>query len=140
MLSRVASRTEDRAQNPASASPSTGPVDEAMEHAQRVQRVVLEERSVFLEEFNALSRQVKKAELTLRDISSLSQMFTEQVLQQGRQIEQLYEDALRATLHIEKGNEQLRKTVDVKRSSRLYLLVFIAVATFGVLFLDWFYG
>ena len=61
--------------------------------ATTVQQLVLEERSFLLEEFGALSSQVRNAESTLMDISHLSQMFTEQVLKQGQQIEQMYMDA-----------------------------------------------
>lgn len=102
--------------------------------------MVQEERSFLLEQFGALSHEVKQAESSIQEISQLSQLFTEQVLKQGHQIEQLYMDAVRATLNIERGNKELSKALDVRKSGRIFLIAYIFLATAGMLFMDWFYS
>lgn len=84
--------------------------------------------------------QVRRAEGTLQDISQLSQLLTDQVLTQSHTIELLYRDAMAATYNIARGNTELKKTVEVRKSARLYLAVYFIIAAFGVLFLDFYHS
>ena len=63
-------------------------------------------------------------------------LFT-QVMHQAEQIEQLYSQAVRATVNIDSGNVHLKKAIRHNASARLYVLVLLLVASFGLLFLDW---
>lgn len=45
--------------------------------------------------------------------------------------------AVDASQNIGSANVQLHKTIKVNASSRKYLLVFLLVASLGLLFLDW---
>jgi t-SNARE complex subunit (syntaxin) len=48
--------------------------------------------------------------------------------------------AVEATLNLEKGNASLRKAIDYNKAARMYVLFLLLAATFGILFLDWWYS
>lgn len=53
--------------------------------------------------------QVREAEKTVVEIASLNQLLASKVLEQGREIESLYELAMEATMFVDRGNKELRK-------------------------------
>ena len=74
----------------------------------------------------------------MREISTLNQMLSTAVMQQVESIETLYNNALEATQHIVQGNVNIRKTIEVNRSTRKYVFVLLLVASLLLLFFDWF--
>ncbi len=57
---------------------------------------------------------------------------------QAEQIEALYAEAVEASSYITRGNVELRKTIEVNRSSQKYVIVLLLVAAGLLLFFDWF--
>lgn len=53
--------------------------------------------------------QVREAEKTVVEIASLNQLLASKVLEQGREIENLYDLAIEATMFVDRGNKELRK-------------------------------
>ena len=85
----------------------------------------------------ARTNQVQQVEKTVREITAMQQMVSTAVMQQAEQIEQLYNAAVEATFNVTRGNEEVRKTIAVNRSSTLYLVVLLLVAAAMLLFFDW---
>lgn len=80
---------------------------------------------------------VREAERTVFEIANLNHVFATKVLEQAREIEVLYELAVEATGHVERGNRELRK---MKRRGPVLQYGFAAFAVFltlAILFLDW---
>lgn len=86
------------------------------------------------------TQQSAQIEATMRHVSTLNQMISTAVMAQADMIEQLYNDAVKATHHISRGNVQLKKTIALNRSSRNWVLVLSVVAGLLLLFFDWFYS
>jgi hypothetical protein len=72
------------------------------------------------------------------EMTALSHLFSTRVLQQAQQIEQLYNQAVEATMYIKKGNTELRKTVDRNSDGRIFIILFFVIMILAVLFLDWY--
>lgn len=98
-----------------------------------------ESRALF-DELNDLSRGVKDTEKMMHEIAALNQMFSAQVLSQAEQIEFVYASAVEASMNIDHGNKQLRKTIKMNTSTRKYVLAILLLASFGLLFFHWFYS
>ena len=81
--------------------------------------------------------QVAQVERTVREITAMEQMISTAVMEQAEAIEQLYNVAVDATTHIKRGNEELRKTIAVNRSSTLYLVVMLLTASAMLVLFDW---
>ncbi|KXZ41617.1 hypothetical protein GPECTOR_360g130 [Gonium pectorale] len=123
----------------------------------QVQEVETENRAL-LERLTATRNAAVGVERAVRDVAALNQMFSSAVLAQpihppvhpparppagapetkAETIEGIYMAAVEATHNITAGNESLRKTVDVNRSTTRYVLVLLLVATLSLLFFDWF--
>ncbi len=76
-------------------------------------------------------------ERSVREITTMQQMISTAVMEQAEAIEQLYNVAVEATTHIKRGNEEVRKTIAVNRSSTLYIVVMLLVASLMLLLFDW---
>jgi syntaxin 18 len=86
------------------------------------------------------SQQAFQIERTVREITTLNQMISTAVMEQAEQIEELYNNAVEATYHVQRGNKDLKKTLALNKSSTLYLAVFMLLVTFIILFMHWFYS
>ena len=65
-------------------------------------------------------------------------MFTEKVLEQKDNIDQIQSHAVATTENVRDGNEELRKAIQRNASIRVYILFFLIVMSFSLLFLDWY--
>eukprot|EP00890_Picochlorum_soloecismus_P002208 jgi/Picsp_1/2989/NSC_01212-R1_origin recognition complex subunit 2 len=91
-------------------------------------------------ELMSLSDQVQEAERSVREIASLNVAFSAAIFQQAEQIETLYKEAIQATENIDQGNVQLRKTVQVNKSSRKCLFILLFSFSIALLLFDWWYS
>jgi hypothetical protein len=91
-------------------------------------------------DLRASGQQAQQVESTMRHITTLNQMISTAVMEQAEMIEQLYNNALDATHNITRGNKELKKTIELNRSSRNWVLVLSVVAALLLLFFDWFYS
>jgi len=104
------------------------------------QQMIQEESQALFEELTHLSGRVNTTEKMMQEISTLNQMLSTQIMGQSEQIEQIYSDAVQASLNMTTGNKHLKKAVDYSRSTRKYILVMLIVASFVLLFFDRFYS
>eukprot|EP00252_Welwitschia_mirabilis_P017214 TRINITY_DN3818_c0_g1_i2.p1 TRINITY_DN3818_c0_g1~~TRINITY_DN3818_c0_g1_i2.p1 ORF type:complete len:314 (-),score=59.99 TRINITY_DN3818_c0_g1_i2:94-1035(-) len=97
-----------------------------------------EETRALQVELTNLMDAVEETEAKMIEMSALNHLFSTHVLQQAQQIEYLYEQAVQATENVSKGNEELTKAIDRNRSSRTFILLFLAILPLSLLFLDWY--
>ncbi|KAK3807733.1 MAG: hypothetical protein J3Q66DRAFT_356303 [Benniella sp.] len=104
-----------------------------------------EQRQLFEQENENLVRkletelnQVRQLESSMMEISSLHSTIQERLEMQTLQTTRLHEEALTAIGHIDAGNEYLIKAGKRNSSTRKWVLFFLIVASFVLLFLDWY--
>ncbi|KAH7672220.1 syntaxin 18 protein [Dioscorea alata] len=110
---------------------SSGPV--------RIQDQLLDDETRALQvELTSLLDAVQETEKRMVEMSALNHLMSTHVLQQAQQIEQLYEQAVEATMNVERGNKELSQAIQRNSSSRTFLVLFLFVLTFSIIFLDWY--
>ncbi|BDA47671.1 Syntaxin-18 [Coccomyxa sp. Obi] len=107
---------------------------------QEQQQLIEEENRALVQQLMSLNQGATSIETTMRELATLNQMFSGQVFHQAQQIEQIYEQAVQATLNVDRGNVQLQKAIKVGGSARSILFWFFIIAAASLLFLDWFYS
>ena len=85
-----------------------------------------------------LKDNVQQIQSQVVKISELQEVFTDKVLQQKDDIDQIAAHAVAATENVRDGNEELRKAIQRNASIRVYILFFLIVMSFSLLFLDWY--
>ena len=105
---------------------------------QQQQQEFVNDSEALVAELVDISRGTQRAESKIVELSALSSMFANVVSKQSQQIERVYAEALKSTKFLEVGNVEMRKTISRRRSGSSYMAFVFFVATFAVLFLDWF--
>ncbi|KAJ0980928.1 hypothetical protein J5N97_009183 [Dioscorea zingiberensis] len=105
----------------------------------RTQDQLLDDETRALQvELTSLLDAVQETETKMVEMSALNHLMSTHVLQQAQQIEQLYEQAVAATMNVERGNKELSQAIQRNNSSKTFLILFMVVLTFSILFLDWY--
>ena len=73
------------------------------------------------------------------EISNLNHLFASKVEQQGAEVEMLYANAEQTAENLVRGNAYIDSASKHSRDFRLAVLTFLLVASFGLLFLDYYY-
>lgn len=110
----------------------------SQERQQQQQQEFVNDSDALVAELVEVSRGAQRAENKIVELSALSSMFANVVSKQSQQIEQIYTEALKTTKFLEMGNVEMRKTISRRRSGSNYMAFVLFIATFAVLFLDWF--
>jgi syntaxin 18 len=110
----------------------------SQERQQQQQQEFVNDSDAMVAELVEVSRGAQSAENKVVELSALSSMFANVVSKQSQQIEQIYTEALKTTKFLETGNVEMRKTISRRRSGSNYMAFVLFIATFAVLFLDWF--
>ncbi|KAI9496245.1 hypothetical protein BDB00DRAFT_809622 [Zychaea mexicana] len=114
------------------------PAFQVDELSQEQMQMLEKENSTMLEELNNTLNQVKNAEKALLEISTLQNELTTHLAAQTAQTDRLYADAIASTERIEQGNVQLIQSRERNRGTRHFTLFFLLMASFVLLFLDWY--
>ncbi|CAK0783174.1 hypothetical protein CVIRNUC_006373 [Coccomyxa viridis] len=104
------------------------------------QQALEQENQALVSELSSLNQSARSIESTLRELAQLSQMFSAQVMHQAEQIEQLYSQAVKATVYTEKGNVSLGRAIRASGSASQLLIWFIIFFAMAILFFDWFHS
>ncbi|XP_042485213.1 syntaxin-81 [Macadamia integrifolia] len=105
----------------------------------RVQQQLLDDETRALQvELASLLDAVQGTETKMVEMSALNHLMATHVLQQSKQIEYLYDQAVEATKNVDMGNKELSQAIQRNSSGRTFLLLFLFVLTFSILFLDWY--
>ena len=85
-----------------------------------------------------MADQAKEAETRMLEISNLSHLFASKVEQQSSEVELLYQHAEATAENLVRGNAYIDSASRHARDFRLIVLTFLLVATFALIFLDWY--
>lgn len=96
------------------------------------------ENEEFYKQMNDTLDQVRQAERTLYQLSKMIGVMSSKITEQETQVEELYSMAFDSTANIQQGNQHLRKAIERGEGSRFMSLFIIALASFALLFLDWY--
>lgn len=116
------------------------PVDGVLEDtlsAEQIQQFEAEE-SALLKLTQSDLESLKLAESSLLEISSLQSQLAMHLTQQAELTDKLWEEAVGVTGKVEEGNVQLRKARERNRESRVWLLIFLMMASGTLVFLDYY--
>ena len=72
-----------------------------------------QENAALYQEMNSMSEEVKKVEIQVVEIAKLQEVFTEKILEQDAQIDQIATTVIGTTENIIDGNEEIRKAMSV---------------------------
>ncbi|XP_026555805.1 syntaxin-18 [Pseudonaja textilis] len=89
-------------------------------------------------EMNSLFDEVRQIEGKVVEISRLQEIFTEKVLQQETEIDNIHQIVVGATENIKEGNEDIREAIKNNAGFRVWILFFLVMCSFSLLFLDWY--
>ncbi|TPX34824.1 hypothetical protein SmJEL517_g02551 [Synchytrium microbalum] len=105
------------------------------------QRMLLEaENERVLAELEGQTDQVRLATQSLREISELQNMLGRHLAVQQETISTIHSEAIQATQDMQDANKVLVSAKKTMGSARLWVIVFLLMASFCLLFLDWFYS
>jgi syntaxin 18 len=96
------------------------------------------ENDTLLESMNTTLNTVLRAEKSLLEISQLQSTLIAHLATQTEAIELLYDEAIETVADLDRANTQLRKAKERGKEGRLYLVVFLIMASLTLLFLDWY--
>ncbi|XP_059403407.1 syntaxin-18-like [Carassius carassius] len=91
-------------------------------------------------EMNSLLDEVRQIEGKVVEISRLQEIFSEKVLQQETEIDNIHQLVVGATENVKEGNEDIREAIKNNAGFRVWILFFLVMCSFSLLFLDWYDG
>ncbi|XP_040275043.1 syntaxin-18 [Bufo bufo] len=97
-----------------------------------------QENQRLVSEMNNLCDEVRQIEGKVVEISRLQEIFTEKVLQQETEIDNIHQLVVGATEDIKEGNEDIREAIKNNAGFRVWILFFLVMCSFSLLFLDWY--
>lgn len=97
-----------------------------------------QENQRLVSEMNSLFDEVRQIEGKVVEISRLQEIFTEKVLQQETEIDNIHQLVVGATEDIKEGNEDIREAIKNNAGFRVWILFFLVMCSFSLLFLDWY--
>ncbi|KAM4709159.1 LOW QUALITY PROTEIN: syntaxin-18 [Discoglossus pictus] len=97
-----------------------------------------QENQRLVSEMNSLFDEVRQIEGKVVEISRLQEIFTEKVLQQETEIDNIHQLVVGATENIKEGNEDIREAIKNNAGFRVWILFFLVMCSFSLLFLDWY--
>lgn len=97
-----------------------------------------QENQRLIGEMNSLFDEVRQIEGKVVEISRLQEIFTEKVLQQEAEIDNIHQLVVGATENIKEGNEDIREAIKNNAGFRVWILFFLVMCSFSLLFLDWY--
>ncbi|OXU17045.1 hypothetical protein TSAR_008199, partial [Trichomalopsis sarcophagae] len=89
-------------------------------------------------ELTTLSEEVKQIETKVVHITELQEFFTQRVLEQNKNLEQVFTTVVESTENVKEANEYIRKAIQRNAGLRVWILFFLLVMSFTLIFLDWY--
>ncbi|XP_053724398.1 syntaxin-18 [Synchiropus splendidus] len=97
-----------------------------------------QENQRLVSEMNSLVNEVRQIEGKVVDIARLQEIFSEKVLQQETEIDNIHQLVVGATENVKEGNEDIREAIKNNAGFRVWILFFLVMCSFSLLFLDWY--
>lgn len=102
-----------------------------------IQALALENSQIH-DELITLDDEVKLIGKKVVQISKLQEMFTEKVMEQAVDLDNLHETAIKSSENVREGNDLIRDAMMRNASTRVFILFYIITLGFSILFLDWY--
>ncbi|CAG8527536.1 2886_t:CDS:2 [Paraglomus occultum] len=116
-----------------------GREDDFEESLSAEQKMMLDMENVsILKELETTLDQVTQAERALMEISTLQSVLSNHLAVQTQQTDRLYAEAVATSERVREGNQMLTKARQRASDARKGILIFLILASFVLLFLDWF--
>lgn len=96
------------------------------------------ENSRIHEELMTLSDEINLIGKKVIQISKLQELFSDKVMEQEMELNQLHETTIRSSENVREGNDLIRDAMMKNASTRVFILFYILVLAFTILFLDWY--
>ncbi|CAG8440751.1 16004_t:CDS:2 [Acaulospora morrowiae] len=113
--------------------------DDVEQHLSVEQKMMLEmENETMMKELATTLEQINQAEKALTEISNLQTVLSNHLAMQTQQTDRLYAEAIATTARVQEGNTMLIKARQRASDTRKWILIFLIVASFVLLFLDWY--
>ena len=113
--------------------------DEAMDLDASEKAQLEMENEALLKELETMVDQARQAESSMLEISKLTHLFATKVEQQNVEVEMLSQHAEQTSENLVRGNAYLDSAAKHSRDFRLLVMSFLLIASFSLLFLDWYY-
>ncbi|XP_061788776.1 syntaxin-18 [Nerophis lumbriciformis] len=97
-----------------------------------------QENQRLVSEMNSLVDEVRQIEGKVVEISRLQEIFSEKVLHQETEIDNIHHLVVGATENVKEGNEDIREAIKNNAGFRVWILFFLVMCSFSLLFLDWY--
>lgn len=104
---------------------------------QEIQALVLENSQIH-DELMTLDDEVKLIGKKVVQIAKLQELFTEKVMEQQVDLDNLHETAIKSSENIREGNDLIRDAMMKNASTRVFILFYIITLAITILFLDWY--
>jgi len=113
--------------------------DEIEQSLTAEQKMMLEmENETMMKELATALEQVNQAEKALLEISNLQSVLSNHLAVQTQQTDRLYAEAIATTDRVQEGNLMLHQARQSASNMRKWVLFFLIMASFILLFLDWY--
>lgn len=99
---------------------------------------LIQENSQIHDELITLEDEVKLIGKKVFQLSKLQELFTEKVMDQELELNNLHETAIRSSENVREGNDLIRDAMMKNASTRVFILFYIVTLGFTILFLDWY--
>lgn len=110
--------------------------DTPISHAE-LQTLAMENSQIH-DELLTLNDEIKMVGKKVVQISRLQELFTEKVMEQELELNNLHETAIRSSENVREGNDLIRDAMMKNASTRVFILFYIITLGFTILFLDWY--
>ncbi|XP_049590482.1 syntaxin-18 isoform X1 [Syngnathus scovelli] len=97
-----------------------------------------QENQRLVSEMSNLVDEVRQIEGKVVEISRLQEIFSEKVLHQETEIDNIHQLVVGATENVKEGNEDIREAIKNNAGFRVWILFFLVMCSFSLLFLDWY--
>ncbi|XP_005102139.1 syntaxin-18 [Aplysia californica] len=136
--SEIAPVQERRKQQPAPLFDEAPSYNEEEEISPEEAQLFEQENKALYEEMNSMAEEVKHIEGQVVEIAKLQEIFTEKILEQDVQMNQISTTVVGTTENIKDANEEIREAIKKKAEFRVWILFFLVVCSLSLLFLDWY--
>lgn len=104
---------------------------------EEIQALAVENTKIH-EELLTLDDEIKMITNKVAHISRLQELFTEKVIEQEVDLNNLHETTIRSSENIREGNELIRAAMMKDASTRVFILFYVTTLGLTILFLDWY--
>lgn len=101
-------------------------------------QALAQENSQIHDELITLDDEVRLIGKKVVQISKLQEMFTEKVMEQAVDLDNLHDTAIKSSENVREGNDLIRDAMMRNASTRVFILFYIVILGFSILFLDWY--